>query len=67
MYYNIITNQCNIGEVYWCDFQQMIYEYMVNNSCKFNFFSTIVNCKIENEDISILVGKIYGYVPLKKI
>ena len=30
---------------------------------KFNFFSTIVKCKIDNEDISIFVDKIHGYVP----
>ena len=36
---------------------------MVNNSCKFNFFSTIVKCKIDKKHISILVDKIRGYVP----
>ena len=39
---------------------------MVNDSCKFNFFSTIVKCKIKNEDISVLVNNIDGYVPLYK-
>ena len=54
MYYNIVTNKYNIGDVYWCDFEETIREYMVNNSCNFNFFSTIVKSKINNEDISIL-------------
>ena len=66
MYYNIVTNKYNIGDVYWCDFEETIREYMVNNSCKFNFFSTIVKCKKNNEDISILVDNIDGYVPLYK-
>ena len=66
MYYNIVTNKYNIGDVYWCDFEETIREYIVNNSCKFNFFSTIVKCKINNEDISILVENIDGYVPLYK-
>ena len=66
MYYNIVTNKYNIGDVYWCDFEETIREYMVNNSCKFNFFSTNVKCKINNEDISISVDKIDGYAPLHK-
>ena len=46
MFYNIVTNKHNIGDVYWCDFEETIREYMVNNnSCKFNFSSTIVKCK----------------------
>ena len=65
-HYNIVTNKYNIGDVYWCDFEETIREYMVNNSCKFNFFSTFVKCKINNEDISFLVDKIDGYAPLYK-
>ena len=38
MYYNNITNKYNIGDVYWCDFEETIREYLVNNSSKFNFF-----------------------------
>ena len=64
MYYNIITNKYNIGDVHWCDLEDALREYMVNNSSKFNFFSTIVKCKINNEDISISVAKIDSYVPL---
>ena len=64
MYYNIVTNKYNIGKVYWCDFEETIREYMVNKSSKFSFFSTIVKCKINNEDIGILVNKMDGYVPL---
>ena len=63
MYYNIITNKYNIGDVYWCDFEKTINESRVNNSRKINIFSTIVKCKIDNEDISIFIDKIHGYVP----
>ena len=66
MYYNIITNKYYIGYVYWCDFEETIREYMVNISSKFNFFSTIVKCKLYNEDISILVDNIDVYAPLYK-
>ena len=45
MYYNIVTNKYNIGDVYWCDFEQTIREYMVNNSCKINFFPLLLNVK----------------------
>ena len=64
MYYNIVTNKYNIGDVYWCDFEETTREYMVKNYSKFQFFSTVVNCKLNNDDISILVDKMDGYVPL---
>ena len=38
MYYNIITNKYNIGDVYWDDFEATLHEYMMNNSFKFQFF-----------------------------
>ena len=64
MYYNIITNKYNIGDVYWSDFEETIREYVVNNYSKFHFFSTVVKCKLNNNDISILVSKMDGYVSL---
>ena len=63
---NIVTNKCKIGDVYWCDFEETIRDYMVNNSSKFNFFSTFVKCKINNENISILVDNLDGYALLYK-
>ena len=66
MYYNIVTNKYNIGDVYWCDFEETIREYMVNNYSKFNFFSIIVKCKMNNEDISISVNQLDDYIPLYK-
>ena len=66
MYYNIVTNKYNIGDVYWCNFEETIREYMVNISSNFTFFSTIVKCKRNNADIGILVNNIDGYAPLYK-
>ena len=45
MYFNIITNKFNIGKVFWCDFEETIREYMVNNSSKFIFFLLLLNVK----------------------
>ena len=67
MYYNIITNKYNFGDVYWCDLVETIHEYMMINLCKFRKFSTVVKCKIDNKDISILIDKIEGYVPFYKL
>ena len=67
MYYNIITNKYNIGDVYWCDFVETIHEYMMINLFKFLKFSTVVKCKIDNKDVSILIDKIKGYVPFYKL
>ena len=64
MYFNIITNEYNIGDVYWCDFEETIRKYMVDIYSKFHFFSTLIKCKVNNNDISILVSKMYGYAPL---
>ena len=50
--YNIVTNKYYIGDVYWCDFEETICEYNVNNSSKFDLFSITVKCKLNNEDIS---------------
>ena len=64
MYHNIVTNKYNIGDVHWCDFEETIREYIVNNYSKFHFFSTVVKCKLNNDDRSILASKMDGYVPL---
>ena len=67
MYYNIITNKYNIGDVYWCDLVETIHEYMMIYLCKFRKFSTVVKCKIDNKDISILFDKVEGYIPFYKL
>ena len=64
MYYNIITNKYNIGDVYWCDFEKTIHEYLRENTIKFNTFSVVVKCKLNDEDISISVDSGKGYAPL---
>ena len=63
MYYNIITKKYNTGDVYWCDLVETIHENMMIHLCKFRKFSTVVKCKIDNKDISILIDKIEGYIP----
>ena len=64
MYYNIVTNKYNIGDVCWGDFEKTIYEYMKENRTKFYAFSVVVRCKLDNEDISISVDSDEVDVPL---
>ena len=66
MYYTIVTNKYNIGDVYWRVFEGVIREHMMNNFSKFFLFSTVVKCKIDNEDVSISVSGIDNCVPLYK-
>ena len=55
MYYNIVTNNFNIGDVYWYDFEKTIHEHMKENTIKFYTFSVVVRCNLNDEDISISV------------
>ena len=55
MYYNIVTNKNNIGDVFWSDFEKTIYEYMNENRTKFYTFCIAVRFKLDNEDISVSV------------
>ena len=64
MYYNIVTNKYNIGDVFWSDFVKTIYEYMNENRTKFYTFSILVRCKLDNEDISFSVDGNEVDVPL---
>ena len=65
MYYNIVTNKYNIGDVFWSDFEKKtIYEYMNENRTKFCTFCIVVRCKLDNEDISISVDGNEEDVPL---
>ena len=66
MYYNIVINKHYIGNVDWCDLVETIFEYMTINLCKFQKFSTLVKCTIDNKNISILIDKIEGYIPWYK-
>ena len=64
MYYNIVTNKYNIGEVFWSDFEKTIYEYMNENRTKFYTLCITVRCELDNEDISISVDGNEVDVPL---
>ena len=55
MYNNIIINKYIISNVFWSDFEKTIYEYMKKNRDKFSSFTTLVRCKLLNEDISISI------------
>ena len=66
MYYNIIINKHNIGNVYWIDFEKTIYEYMKENTTKFYAFSVVVRYELNDEDISISVDSNEGCIPLYK-
>ena len=65
-HYNIVTDKYNIGDVFWSDFEKIIYEYMNENRSKFYSFSILVKCKLDNEDINISVDGNKIYVPLYK-
>ena len=64
MYYNIVTNKNNIGDVFWSDFEKTIYEYMKENRAKFYTICIVVRCKLDNDDISISVDGNEVDVPL---
>ena len=64
MYYNIITNKYNIGDVYWSDIETIIHEYIKDNSTKFCSFTILFRCKLNGEDISISDDGGEVYVPL---
>ena len=66
MYYNIVTNKYNIGNVYWVDFEKTIEEYIKENNNKFYSFSIVVRCKLNDEDIRVSVDNKPGYAPLYK-
>ena len=66
IYYNIITNKYNIGDVYWSDIETIIHEYIKDNSTKFYAFTILLRGKLNNEDINISVDGDKGCVPLYK-
>ena len=64
MYYNIITNKYNIGDVYWSDIETIIHEYIKDDSTKFCSFTILFRCKLNGEDISISDDGGEVYAPL---
>ena len=55
MYYNIVTNKYNFGNVYWVDFKTTIEEYIKENNTKFLSFTIVVRCKLNDEDTCISI------------
>ena len=66
MYCNIVTNKHNIGNVSWSDFEKTIHEYMKESITKFNDFSIVDRCKLNDEEISISVSSEERFAPLHK-
>ena len=66
MYYNIVTNKYNIGNVYWDDFHTTIEEYIKENNTKFLSFTIVVRCKLNDVDICISIDNKPGNAPLYK-
>ena len=64
MYYNIVTNKYNIGNVYWVDFKTMIEKYIKENETKFLSFTIVVRCKLNDKDICISIDNKPGNRPL---
>ena len=64
MYYNIVTNKYNIGNVYWVDFKTTIDKYIKENNTKFLSFTIVVSCKLNDEDICISIDNKPGNAPL---
>ena len=62
MYYNIVINKYNIGDVLWKDFENIIRDYINDYNNKFNSFSIKVDFKLDNEDFSISIDNIEGEI-----
>ena len=62
MYRNIVISKISIGDVYWDNFVEIIDECMTRHLDKFQSFTTIVKCKIANQDITISIDKVRDYV-----
>ena len=67
MYYNIVINKYNNGDVLWKDFENIIRDYINDYNNKFNTFSIKVDFKLDNEDFSISIDNIEGEIPLYKL
>ena len=66
MYYNIVINKYNIGDVYWSDFENIIQDYIKDHDNKFYYFTILIKCKLDDEMINISVDNIDGFVLLYK-
>ena len=66
MYYNIVINKYNIGNLYWSDFESVIQDYIRNFDKKFYSFTTLVKFTLDGENLNISVDNIEGIVFLYK-
>ena len=66
MYYNIVINKYNIGDVYWSDFENIIHDHIRDHDNKFYYFTILIKCKLNDENLNISVDNIEGIVFLYK-
>ena len=66
MYYNIVINKYNIGNLYWSDFESVIQDYIRNFDKKFYSFTTLVKYTLDGGNLNISVDNIEGIVFLYK-
>ena len=66
IYYNIIKNKYNFGDVYWSVFETIKHDYIKDNSTNFYAFTILLRCKLNNEDINISLDGDKGCVPFYK-
>ena len=56
MYYNVVINKYNIGDIYFSNFENIILKYIIDYNKKFNLFSILIKCKFDREDIFISIN-----------
>ena len=66
MYYNIVINKYDTGEVYFSNFENVIQKYINDYNKKFNLFSILIRCKFDQENIFISINNKTNYVFLYK-
>ena len=66
VYYNIVSNKFNIGNILWSDFENIIHEYIKENSTIFYAFSVLVKSKLVDKDLNNCADNPEGFVPLYK-
>ena len=62
MYYNIVINKYDIGDVFWKDFGSVVQDYIKNFDKKFYSFTTLVKCMLDGENLNISVDNIEAIV-----
>ena len=62
MFYNIVINKYDIGDVYWSDFENIIQDYIKDHDNKFYYFTILIKCKLNDENLNISVDNIEGIV-----